>query len=64
MRHGAQRPGTQPRPQTQHLTPSRCLAQHLTPSLCLTQVLISLMRRYDLGKDGNINWAEFVMLCG
>lgn len=28
------------------------------------QVLISLMRRYDLGKDGNINWAEFVMLCG
>jgi len=28
------------------------------------QVLISLMRRYDLGKDGNISWKEFVMLCG
>jgi len=28
------------------------------------QVLISLMRRYDLGKDGNINWADYMMLAG
>ena len=28
------------------------------------QVLISLMRRYDLGKDGNINWQDFMMLAG
>lgn len=26
------------------------------------QVLITIMRRYDLAKDGNINWQEFVML--
>jgi len=26
------------------------------------QVLITLMRRYDLGKDGNISYGDFLML--
>ena len=26
------------------------------------QVLITIMRRYDLAKDGNISWVELTML--